>query len=88
MTTPTCDHFGQLGTIPEPTSDVCDQCVAMGDTWVHLRSCLMCGKVGCCDNSKNRHARKHWEGEGHPLIRSIEPGETWQYCFPDHFLKK
>lgn len=88
MTTPTCDHFGQLSKIPEPTSDVCDQCVAMGDTWVHLRSCLMCGMVGCCDNSKNRHARKHWESDGHPLIRSIEPGETWQYCFPDHFLKK
>lgn len=88
MTTPTCDHFGQLTATAEPASNVCDRCVAMGDTWVHLRSCLECGMVGCCDNSKNRHARAHWEEVGHPLIRSIERGETWQYCFPDHFLKR
>lgn len=88
MTTPTCDHFVQLTTVAEPNSDVCDQCVALGDTWVHLRACLECGMVGCCDNSKNRHARRHWEADGHPLVRSIEPGETWRYCFADHFLQK
>ena len=81
-----CEHFDALVEAAEPQSDVCDQCVAMGDTWVHLRSCLGCGQVGCCDNSKNRHARKHWEGQGHPLIRSIEPGETWQYCFPHQYV--
>jgi monovalent cation:H+ antiporter-2, CPA2 family len=88
MTTPICHHFEPLTAVVEPVSAVCDPCVAMGDTWVHLRSCLQCGAVGCCDNSLNRHARKHWEGNDHPLIRSIEPGETWRYCFPDHFLSR
>lgn len=88
MTTAPCEHFEALDTPAEPTSKVCEQCVAMGDTWVHLRSCLYCGTVGCCDNSKNRHARKHWENDGHPLIRSIELGETWRYCFPDSVLAR
>lgn len=88
MTTPVCHHFESLKTEAEPAANVCEQCVAMGDTWVHLRSCLGCGNVGCCDNSKNRHSRKHWQEHGHPLIRSIEPGETWRYCFPDNFLVK
>lgn len=82
----TCEHFESLATVAEPTSGGCDRCVEMGDTWVHLRACLECGTVGCCDNSKNRHARKHWQEDGHPLIQSIEPGETWQYCFPDQLL--
>ncbi len=89
MATPTCDHFGELGDPVAPKSKVCDTCVAMGSRWVHLRSCLYCGQVGCCDNSPNRHARKHWEEHPeHPLIQSIEPGETWRYCFADHFLAK
>lgn len=88
MTTATCQHFESLGSAAAPASKVCEQCVAMGDTWVHLRSCLHCGKVGCCDNSKNQHARKHWESDDHPLIRSAEPGETWRYCFPDQVLAR
>ncbi len=79
----TCEHFEGLTTAAEPTSDVCDRCIATGDAWVHLRACLTCGLVGCCDSSKNRHARQHWVEDGHPLERSIEPGETWQYCFED-----
>lgn len=86
MTTPTCHHFETLESEAEPIGDVCRQSLDTGDTWVHLRACLGCGMVGCCDNSENRHARKHWEAHDHPLIRSIEPGETWRYCFPDHFL--
>lgn len=86
MTTAVCQHFENLKTKAEPDGSVCEQCVAMGDTWVHLRSCLGCGRVGCCDNSKNRHARKHWHEHEHPLIRSIEPGEAWRYCFPDNFV--
>ena len=86
MTEATCQHFDELTSPVDPMSDVCDQCVAMGDTWVHLRSCLICGTVGCCDNSKNRHARKHWEAHQHPLIRSIEPGESWRFCFADNFV--
>ncbi|HJQ76171.1 MAG TPA: UBP-type zinc finger domain-containing protein [Acidimicrobiia bacterium] len=81
MTAQTCDHFESLRSAVAPGSDVCEQCVAAGDTWVHLRSCLMCGNVGCCDNSVNQHARKHWEGHQHQLITSIEPGESWRYCF-------
>ncbi len=86
QTPPACEHFQELTDVVEVSSTVCDQCVAIGSSWVHLRSCLICGQVGCCDNSPNRHARGHWEEAGHPLIRSIEPGETWRYCFPDHFI--
>lgn len=86
MSDPRCEHFNSLTTPATPASEVCDRCVEMGDTWVHLRSCLICGNVGCCDNSKNRHARRHWETDHHALIRSIEPGETWQFCFPDELL--
>lgn len=86
MSTETCVHFAELHSPVDPKSDACEQCIEMGDTWVHLRSCLGCGQVGCCDNSKNRHARKHWQEHGHPLIRSIEPGETWRFCFEDKVL--
>lgn len=55
----------------------------MGDTWVHLRLCMACGHVGCCDDSKNKHATKHFKKVGHPLIRSLEPGEGWGFCFVD-----
>ncbi len=54
-----------------------------GDSWVHLRVCLSCGHVGCCDSSPNRHARHHHEEEGHDVVRSAEPGESWVYCFED-----
>lgn len=86
MTTRPCYHLRRLENVADPTSDVCERCVALGDTWVHLRSCLLCGTVGCCDNSKNRHARKHWEEHDHPLIQSIEPGESWRFCYPDRSL--
>lgn len=62
---------------------VCPSCEAEGDRWVHLRRCLTCGSVGCCDSSKARHARAHFEATGHPIIRSIEPGETWGWCYLD-----
>lgn len=88
MTTPTCHHLDELTSPMDPSTAVCEPCVAQGDTWVHLRSCLHCGAVGCCDNSVNRHARQHWEETNHPLIRSIEPGESWRYCFLDHFLAR
>ena len=79
---PPCPHLAQVDRVA-PVSQVCDACVELGDTWVHLRACLTCGHVGCCDNSKNQHATKHFQGTGHPLIQSIESGEKWVYCYVD-----
>lgn len=81
-----CADLDEVGDGAQPKSTVCDQCIALGDTWVHLRSCLICGQVGCCENSKNTHARKHWQEGGHAVIRSIEPGESWRYCYPHDLL--
>jgi CPA2 family monovalent cation:H+ antiporter-2 len=78
-----CTHLGLLADVVPEALDVCPECVAMGAGWVHLRVCLTCGHVGCCDQSPNRHARRHWETSGHPLIQSLEPGESWRYCFVD-----
>jgi uncharacterized UBP type Zn finger protein len=61
----------------------CEGCLASGDGWLHLRICLECGRVGCCDDSPNRHATEHAEATGHPLIRSLEPGEDWVWCYVD-----
>jgi uncharacterized UBP type Zn finger protein len=61
----------------------CPECVAKGESWVHLRICMSCGHVGCCDSSKNKHARGHFNGTGHPVIKSIEPGEDWAWCYLD-----
>ena len=79
---PVCPHL-ELVTPVKPASNVCDECVALGDGWVHLRACLSCGHVGCCDQSKNRHATRHYNESGHPLIQTIEPGEDWIYCYVD-----
>ncbi|XTZ14698.1 UBP-type zinc finger domain-containing protein [Micromonospora echinospora] len=70
----------------EPVSDGCDDCRTLGDEWVRLRSCLTCGYVGCCDDSKNKHATRHHESTRHPAIVSIEPGESWRYCYVDRVL--
>lgn len=77
-----CTHLDQI-KITQTETRVCEDCVKMGDTWVHLRLCLICGRVGCCDSSKNRHATKHFHKTKHPLIRSIEPEETWMWCYVD-----
>ena len=78
----TCTHLDEI-KFTKPTEHVCEECVKMGDRWVHLRMCLICGHVGCCDSSKNKHATKHFKHVGHPLIRSIEPGERWIWCYVD-----
>lgn len=77
-----CSHLNQIHFT---TTDrrVCEDCVKTGDSWVHLRLCLECGHVGCCDSSKNRHATKHFHAVKHPLVRSIEPGEDWVWCYAD-----
>ncbi len=77
-----CTHLDQI-KFRETSKRQCDECVKMGDTWVHLRMCLICGNVGCCDSSKNKHATKHFHKTKHPLMRSIEPGESWVWCYAD-----
>ena len=66
-----------------PSGPGCEECLAADGTWVHLRLCMTCGHVGCCDNSPNKHATKHAHRTQHPVIRSYEPGEDWGYCYPD-----
>jgi uncharacterized UBP type Zn finger protein len=77
-----CTHLDQI-KITNTEKNFCEECVASGDTWLHLRLCLTCGHVGCCDSSPNHHASKHYRETDHPLMRSIEPGESWVWCFVD-----
>ncbi len=77
-----CTHQEQTKVVT-PEADVCLECVALGDTWVHLRVCMTCGHVGCCDSSKNKHASAHFDKVEHPIIKSLEKGEAWSYCYVD-----
>ena len=77
-----CTHVKQI-RLTTTDKHVCEECSKTGDTWVHLRLCLECGHVGCCDSSKNKHATKHFHETKHPLVRSIEPGEVWVWCYVD-----
>ena len=80
----TCTHLDHVRITQLPESvEGCEDCLAAGDKWLHLRICLQCGHVGCCDDSPNRHASAHAQGTGHPLIRSLEPREEWSWCFVD-----
>jgi nucleoside-diphosphate-sugar epimerase len=78
----TCTHLDQVADV-EPSSSGCEDCLRTGGQWVHLRVCMVCGHVGCCDSSPNKHATAHFHGSGHPLIQSYEPGEDWWYCYVD-----
>jgi uncharacterized UBP type Zn finger protein len=80
-----CSHTSQIKYV-EPSAQGCEDCLSTGDTWVHLRMCLICGHVGCCDQSPNRHATKHFHATEHPIIRSLEPGEEWRWCYFDEVL--
>jgi uncharacterized UBP type Zn finger protein len=77
-----CSHLDQIREVL-PTSAACEECLRIGDDWVHLRECLYCGNVACCDTSKSRHATKHHHDTGHAVIQSLETGEDWMYCYPD-----
>ena len=77
-----CTHRDAIRDVAIVGSE-CSACVAQGDTWVHLRICMTCGEVGCCDASKNKHARRHAEEVGHPIVRSLHPDESWMWCFVD-----
>ena len=79
---PTCQHLKAIKKVT-PSGDGCKECLEMGDEWVHLRLCMECGHVGCCDDSKNKHATKHFHKTGHPIIFSFEPGEAWGFCYVD-----
>lgn len=76
----TCEHLRLPDDAPAKT-DGCEECLKMGDDWVHLRRCLHCGHVGCCDESRNRHATKHFHSTKHPTIQSFQPGESWKWCY-------
>jgi uncharacterized UBP type Zn finger protein len=82
MTTPQCTHLDQIKEVT-PSANGCEDCLKTGDTWVHLRLCLSCGHVGCCDSSKNKHATKHFHATHHPIIASFEHGENWGWCYVD-----
>ena len=77
-----CEHVTEIRDVT-PSADGCEDCLPLGDEWVHLRLCMICGHVGCCDNSKNTHATKHWNATQHPIIQSHEPGEDWMWCYAD-----
>jgi uncharacterized UBP type Zn finger protein len=77
-----CSHLDTIRDVT-PSAAGCEECLKTGDTWVHLRLCLACGHVGCCDNSPNRHATKHYRATGHPIIQSFEKGEDWIWCYED-----
>jgi uncharacterized UBP type Zn finger protein len=83
----TCGHLDQIEFLA-PEGDVagCEDCLKTGDRWVHLRMCQSCGHIGCCDSSPNKHATAHHEATAHPVIRSIEPGEDWSWCYPDQLM--
>ena len=78
-----CTHLGSIAKVQPRTPRGCEECLATGDEWVHLRLCMTCGHVGCCDDSKNTHATKHHRATTHPIVRSFEPGERWFWCFVD-----
>lgn len=80
-----CKHTSQI-RFTETQTHVCEDCIKIGDRWVHLRLCLECGHVGCCDSSKNKHATKHFHETKHPLVRSIEPREAWVWCYVDEMM--
>lgn len=77
-----CTHTDQVETV-EPSAKGCEECLKVGDSWVHLRLCQSCGHVGCCDSSKNKHASKHFGQTNHPIVQSFEPGEDWLWCYID-----
>ena len=81
MSKRSCFHVNQIKKV-KPSANGCEECLKTGDTWVHLRMCLVCGHVGCCDSSKNKHATKHFKQTGHPIMQSFPDGD-WKWCYVD-----
>lgn len=78
-----CTHLRDVHSVEPTTPEGCAECLAIGDRWVHLRLCMTCGHVGCCDTSKNKHATKHFHATEHPVIQSFQPDEDWLFCYVD-----
>ncbi len=76
-----CEHAAAVKDPPPLTPEGCEECLRIGDEWVHLRLCEECGHVGCCDSSKNKHATRHFHATKHPVIASFQPGEDWKWCY-------
>jgi len=81
-----CSHLDQIQVEAPASVAGCEDCLKIGATWVHLRLCMTCGHVGCCDSWPNRHASKHAAATQHPIIQSAEPGEDWLYCYADDLM--
>ena len=81
----TCKHLGDFRPV-KPSADGCEECLKLGQDWIHLRICRVCGHVGCCDQSVGKHATQHFHETVHPVIRSFEPGEDWYYCYLDDLM--
>ena len=77
-----CTHTDRINKVT-PSAEGCEECLKMGDSWVHLRLCLSCGHVGCCNSSKNKHAQKHFNSTQHLIVESFEPNEDWHWCYVD-----
>ena len=77
-----CSHLDEVGEV-SPSADGCEDCLRSGGRWLHLRICMVCGHVGCCDSSPNRHATAHFRDSSHPVIQSFEPDEGWWWCYLD-----
>ena len=87
MAQASCSHLDQISVTDLPPSIAgCEDCLAIGGSWVHLRMCMSCGKIGCCDSSPNRHASGHSREVGHPIARSAQPGEDWSWCYVDEVM--
>lgn len=83
MTNEICSHTASIVPDVLPSSNGCEDCLRIGSHWTHLRRCMLCGHVGCCDNSPKRHATAHFHEADHPIIQSFEPGEDWLWCYVD-----
>jgi uncharacterized UBP type Zn finger protein len=80
-----CSHLDQIKPVT-PSAEGCEDCLRIGGVWVHLRLCMTCGHVGCCDSSPNRHATRHFHTTSHPIIKSFQPGEDWGWCYVDELM--
>jgi uncharacterized UBP type Zn finger protein len=81
-----CSHLEQIQPVTANTPEGCEECLKVQGWWVHLRLCLTCGHVGCCDSSPGKHATKHFHRSQHPIVRSLEPGEDWSWCYADQLM--